>query len=1031
MKIKLFSKKALSALLACSMVLSTGVISAGAANGSCITYSGSNINAQNYNSYYSHNAADVIKSYLTETASGELMRFQSFDRYTYSTHHGDDYLVEYYDKDYNIIRTKTIAVELPKFGGFYATDTNYYILSGQDNLSESADVECYRITKYDLNWNRISSTGLYNCNTYEPFDAGSARFDVCGKYLLIRTCHTMYQASDGRHHQANVTIEVDTDSMQITDSFTKVWNISGGYISHSFNQFIKLENNKIVAVDHGDAYPRSIVLTKYGRDVTGGTFSGSVSAYNLISFPGSIGANYTGATVGGFEISSTSYLTAGNCVAIDDNYTSNSTRNIYVTVTDKSTNNTTVNYITNFAEGSTSTTCPHLTKVSDTDFLLTWTQGSDLYYTMIDENGQTESDIKKFEGGQISDCDPIIVDGKAVWYTWNNSVNSFYEIDLNTLKCTKNVTENGHKYVFNKFENGSAYLTCSVCGTETTQLEPTSISTWWNTTGRYSSYSSRAISSGSYGTIGYLWVQYSPSNAVNDIEITSSNESVVTITPYNSEMFDLNFVGNGTATITISSKYNPNLIKTYNITVTGGPEITTTVQPTTTVPPTTKPQPTTVPTTVPPTTKPQPTTIPTTVPVTTKPQPTTVPAVKKVYYKNSNNWQNVTAYYWSDSNMSMTTWPGSQMKNEGNGIYSIEVSADTQYIIFSNNGSGQTPDLTIPANNMIYNNGNWTEYVIETTVLTTTTTPVTQPTTVDTSYLIGDANLNGRIAIDDVTLIQKYLVELVTLSEKAVLASDTDLDGNVNVKDATNIQKYIAKLPTNSHIGENVQPATEPATTQESTTVPPTTQAPASRKLYYKNTNNFNTVYAYYWSDTNYNLTKWPGVEMTSVGNNIYSIEVPSEAEYIIFNYNSYQTADLKIEKFGMIYDNGSWQTYEQPTTDGCTEPTYEPIPSEPESTTKVYFMNTKNWSNVYAYYWNDSNMQMTVWPGEKMQYDGDDIYRIKVPSNAKYIIFNNGSGTQTADLDIQSSGMAYKDGEWVPYTSLIQGSTSHCIIDW
>ena len=67
-------------------------------------------------------------------------------------------------------------------------------------MEESADVEVYRITKYDKDWNRISSAGLYDCNTTVPFDAGSARMDSAGDYLFIRTCHEMYQSSDGRNH---------------------------------------------------------------------------------------------------------------------------------------------------------------------------------------------------------------------------------------------------------------------------------------------------------------------------------------------------------------------------------------------------------------------------------------------------------------------------------------------------------------------------------------------------------------------------------------------------------------------------------------------------------------------------------------------------------------------------------------------------------------------------------------------------------------------------------------------------------------
>lgn len=33
-------------------------------------------------------------------------------------------------------------------------------------------------------------------------------------------------------------------------------------------------------------------------------------------------------------------------------------------------------------------------------------------------------------------------------------------------------------------------------------------------------------------------------------------------------------------------------------------------------------------------------------------------------------------------------------------------------------------------------------------------------------------------------------------------------------------------------------------------------------------------------------MTSWPGVAMESVGNNVYRIEVPSEATFIIFSDN-------------------------------------------------------------------------------------------------------------------------------------------------
>ena len=128
--------------------------------------------------------------------------------------------------------------------------TALFLITGQTNKEQSADVEVVRITKYDKDWNRISSTGLYDCNTTVPFDAGSCRMDMLEKYLMIRTSHEMYASDDGYNHQANMTIQVDTDTMTITDSYYGVMNTGWGYASHSFNQFIKMEGNNIIAVDH-------------------------------------------------------------------------------------------------------------------------------------------------------------------------------------------------------------------------------------------------------------------------------------------------------------------------------------------------------------------------------------------------------------------------------------------------------------------------------------------------------------------------------------------------------------------------------------------------------------------------------------------------------------------------------------------------------------------------------------------------------------------------------------------------------------
>ena len=109
------------------------------------------------------------------------------------------------------------------------------------------------MVKYSKDWQRLGQASLYGANTTVPFDAGSLRMDEYGGYLYIRTCHEMYTNSDGLNHQANLTMAVRQSDMSVTDSYYEVMNTDYGYVSHSFNQFILVdEQGRIVTLDHGD-----------------------------------------------------------------------------------------------------------------------------------------------------------------------------------------------------------------------------------------------------------------------------------------------------------------------------------------------------------------------------------------------------------------------------------------------------------------------------------------------------------------------------------------------------------------------------------------------------------------------------------------------------------------------------------------------------------------------------------------------------------------------------------------------------------
>ena len=151
-------------------------------------------------------------------------------------------------------------------------------------------------------------------------------------------------------------------------------------------------------------------------------------------------------------------------------------------------------------------------------------------------------------------------------------------------------------------------------------------------------------------------------------------------------------------------------------------------------------------------------------------------------------------------------------------------------------------------------------------------------------------------------------------------------------------------------------------------------------------------------------MVEWPGVEMNSLGNDIYGYTVPEGVEYVIFTDGNAQTEDLTLQGLNKVYVDGEW-------TDTGAENNVKPKENK-----YVYYKNTQNWWTVCAYYWNDANTKMTTWPGVEMKAVGDGVYRIEVPKDAKYIIFSDGSGNQTEDIQLEGTNKIFTGTEWNDY---------------
>ncbi len=394
----------------------------------------SNYNAQNYTSWSS-----PMKSYLFENQEGCLERAEFID---------GKLVHETYGMDGTLRESGNIPDELPLVGGFYVSGMYRFAIYGQTNSAGSDEMEVMRIVKYDQDWNRVSSCSLYGENTTVPFDAGSLRFAENGDKLYIRTCHEMY---DG--HQSNLQVTVDMPSMEITDVFSKVANIDhGGYVSHSFNQFLQMDGEDLIALDHGDAYPRAAVLIKY-PGIKDTTFArASVEHCNALVFPGTIGNNTTRASLGGLEVSEHYYIFAGNYA----NNSSSSVRNIFVNITDKDllrNQDTRMVYLTDYdADSGVTVSTPQLVKINEKTFLVLWNEtdasGTTVHSQLIDEDGNKVTAEQSFHGS-LSDCHPIVQNGQVVWYytgtKTGESAPIFCRISVDGRETTDNLLETEKK----------------------------------------------------------------------------------------------------------------------------------------------------------------------------------------------------------------------------------------------------------------------------------------------------------------------------------------------------------------------------------------------------------------------------------------------------------------------------------------------------------------------------------------------------------------------------------------------------------
>ena len=206
------------------------------------------------------------------------------------------------------LRTLTIPMELKRVVGVHQNDAgDYFLVFAQTNASEAAHTEVLRLVRYDSAWQRQTATSVTAASiiTRDPVHAGSLQMADDGTHLTLHTARERFAAADGINHQSNLTLTFDMASMSLlysSDPFPT------NHVSHSFNQHLLYDGDRLVTLDHGDAYPRSLVLHTTDYKL------GNLRSYPMTAIPGNVGANYTGVTQGGLAMTESHYVAAYNTI---------------------------------------------------------------------------------------------------------------------------------------------------------------------------------------------------------------------------------------------------------------------------------------------------------------------------------------------------------------------------------------------------------------------------------------------------------------------------------------------------------------------------------------------------------------------------------------------------------------------------------------------------------------------------------------------------------------------------------------------
>ncbi|MDD3712845.1 MAG: starch-binding protein, partial [Candidatus Izemoplasmatales bacterium] len=336
-----------------------------------------------------------------------------------------------------------------------------------------------------------------------------------------------------------------------------------------------------------------------------------------------------------------------------------------------------------------------------------------------------------------------------------------------------------------------------------------------------------------------------------------------------------------------------------------------------------------------------------------------------IWYYNSLAWDSVWFYAWGNNSNYFGAWPGVEaVKDSENDWWSITIPFDTGLIPisfkFHDNTGASVNDVNI--------NTGGPFYVTQTGEVFASKEEAETSLSVTTRvYFLNSNGWEGISAYDEAQSLGDWPGTLMTQVE----TTDwwyVDVVGDIN-----NISYNLVFSSENGYGTWNVIITEESGVyvTVNSEVFLTLEEAEASiypeimTDVWFYNSSKWSNVYAYAFNDTIEYTGKWPGKlavreELTDWYKVSVPVDIATEGFTVIFNnYQDAQTSDVVLSNATDVYITIDGQVFSSKALAEEHMTVY----------TRIYFYNSNNWTDVYAY--EDSGI-LGVWPGSNAIKDGE-----------------------------------------------------------